>query len=61
MTGTIDYIKLNDPLGLYWKPCPIQGANDILFHITHYTDFLAHQEGYSSSRIKPYRKATICE
>jgi hypothetical protein len=61
MIGTIDYIKLHDPLGLYWKPRPIKDANNILFHIAHYTDFLALQEGYSSSRIKPYRQAKSYE
>jgi site-specific recombinase XerD len=61
ITGTINYEELNDPLDLYWKSRNVRDANNILFHITHYTDFLALQEGYSSSRINPFRKATNYE
>lgn len=60
-TGTINYVDLNDVLDLYWKPRKIRDANNILFHITHYTDYLALQDGYSSSRINPFRKATSYE
>jgi site-specific recombinase XerD len=60
-TGTIDYHACNDPLGLFWKPRTIRDTNNILFHITHYTDFLALQDGYSTSRINPFRKATNYE
>lgn len=61
ITGTINYKELDDPLGLYWKPRKVRDANNILFHITHYTDFLALQEGYPSSRINPFRKASSYE
>lgn len=61
LTGTIDYKTLNDPLDLYWKPRKVRDANNILFHITHYTDFLALQDGYASSRVNPFRKATSYE
>jgi hypothetical protein len=61
ITGSINYKDLNDPLGLYWKPRNVRDANNILFHITHYTDFLALQNGYASSRINPFRKATSYE
>ena len=61
VAGTINYEELNDPLGLFWKSRPIRDANSILFHITHYTDFLALQDGYSTSRINPFRKATSYE
>ncbi|EGN74541.1 phage integrase family protein [Idiomarina sp. A28L] len=58
VTGTIDYGTYSDHRGLYWKPRNLTSANDILFHITHYTDFLAAQEGFEHSRINPFRKAT---
>jgi site-specific recombinase XerD len=61
VTGTIDYEKLSDPLGLYWKARSITDANNILFHINRYTDYLATQEGYKFSRINPFRKATSYE
>lgn len=57
-TGTINYEDFIDPLGLYWKSRSVNDVNNILFHITHYTDFLALQDGYESSRINPFRKAT---
>ncbi len=58
VTGTIDYQTSDDPLGLFWKPRNLTVANNILFHITHYTDFLARQDGYDQSRVNPFRKAT---
>lgn len=58
ITGTIDMSTMIDPLGLYWRPRKINDANVILHHITSYTDFLAEQDGYSSSRLNPFRKAT---
>ncbi len=61
VTGTIDYETSDDPLGLFWKPRDLTVANTILFHITHYTDFLALQEGYDQSRINPFREATSWE
>lgn len=61
VTGTIDYEVSDDPLGLFWKPRDLTDANSILFHITHYTDFLARQEGYEHSRINPFREANSWE
>ncbi|MCL7942965.1 gamma-mobile-trio recombinase GmtY [Marinobacter sp. ATCH36] len=58
ITGTIDYQTSDDPLRLFWKPRDLTVANNILFHITHYTDFLALQDGYDQSRINPFREAT---
>ena len=58
VTGTIDFKLLNDESGLFWKPRKIRDANNILFHITHYTDYLALQDGYSASRVNPFKKAT---
>ncbi|MGB0466640.1 MAG: gamma-mobile-trio recombinase GmtY [Pontibacterium sp.] len=61
VTGTIDYQVSDDPLKLFWKPRNLVVSNNILFHLTHYTDFLALQEGYDRSRINPFRKATSWE
>lgn len=61
VTGTIDFKKLYDPLGLYWKPRKSYDANNLLHHITQYTDFLAIQDGFDHSRINPFRKATSYE
>lgn len=61
VVGTIDYECFNDPAGLYWKARNITDANNILFHITQYTDYLAVQEGYEFSRINPFKKATNYE
>jgi site-specific recombinase XerD len=61
ITGTIDYEKLTDNSGLFWQGRKITDANNILHHITHYTDFLAVQDDYTTSRINPFRKATSYE
>lgn len=61
VTGTIDYRTSDDPLGLFWKPRDLVAANNALFHITHYTDFLALQDGYDQRRINPFREATAWE
>lgn len=58
VTGTINYQDSDDPLGLFWKPRDLTDANNILFHITHYTDFLARQNGYEKCRANPFRKAS---
>lgn len=58
VTGTIDRQTSNCPIGLFWEPRSLTVANNILFHITHYTDFLARQDGYEHSRINPFRKTT---
>jgi len=61
VTGTIDYERLNDKSGLFWQGRTITDANNILHHITHYTDFLALQDGFETSRVNPFRKATSYE
>ena len=61
VTGTINYETNNDPFKLFWKPRDLTDANTILFHITHYTDFLARQERYDQERINPFIKATSHE
>lgn len=61
VVGTIDYESFRDPTGLYWKARNIADANNILFHITQYTDYLAVQEGYEFSRINPFKKASSYE
>lgn len=61
VTGTIDFKNFTDNSGLFWSPRKVNDANSILHHITQYTDFLAIQDGYDSSRINPFRKATSYE
>ena len=61
VTGTIDYDRVDDKSGLFWQARKIPDANNILHHITHYTDYLAIQDGYETSRINPFRKATSVE
>jgi site-specific recombinase XerD len=61
VAGTIDYKSLDDETELFWEPRKIRDANNILFHITHYTDFLALQDNYSSSRVNPFRDASSYE
>lgn len=58
VTGTINYDSCNDPTGLFWSPRSTFDVNNILFHITHYTDYLARQPGYEATRINPFLKAT---
>ncbi len=59
--GTIDYQQMYDPSGLYWHKRAIKDANNILFHITLYTDFLTGQKGYDDNRVNPFRTATCAE
>lgn len=61
ITGTIDPTNNTDPLNLYWRPRTVRDTNNLLFHITHYTDFLVLQDQYSSNRVNPFRKATSYE
>ncbi len=61
VTGTINHQSSDDPLKLFWKPRDLTVANTILFHVTHYTDFLSMQEGYDQGRINPFREATSWE
>ena len=61
VTGTIDFSTASDITELYWKPRDLTDANNILFHITQYTDYLAQQDDYTHSRINPFRQATNWE
>lgn len=61
VTGTIDYKNVTDTLDLYWRPRKVSDANNILHHITQYTDFLAIQDGFEHSRVNPFRKAKSYE
>lgn len=61
VTGTIDYKSNSDQLGLYWSPRKVNDVNNLLSHVTKYTDFLAMQDGYEYSRINPFRIATSYE
>lgn len=58
IAGTINLKTLDDPSGLFWRSRSTRDANSILFHITHYTDFLALQDDYQSERANPFRVAT---
>ena len=60
-SGTIDYDRVDDPSGLFWKPRQPTDVNNILCQITQYTDWLERQEDYPESRINPFRKATNYE
>ncbi len=60
VTGTIDYQNFYDSLDLYWRPRSIRDANNLLFHITHYTDYLSSQSA-DGNRINPFRQATSYE
>jgi len=61
VTGTIDYERLDDKSCLFWRARKLSDANNILHHITHYTDYLALQDGYEYSRINPFRQANSVE
>lgn len=58
ITGTINSPSNTDPLELYWRPRTVRDTNNLLFHITHYTDFLALQDEHETNRVNPFRKAT---
>ncbi|HHX4906376.1 TPA: gamma-mobile-trio recombinase GmtY [Acinetobacter baumannii] len=58
ITGTINSSNNTDPLELYWRPRSVRDTNNLLFHITHYTDFLALQDDHVTNRVNPFRKAT---
>lgn len=58
VSGTTNPATGDDPLQLFWKPRRLDDAENILFLITHYTDFLASQEGHDALRVNPFRKAT---
>ncbi|WP_448108860.1 gamma-mobile-trio recombinase GmtY [Pseudomonas azerbaijanoccidentalis] len=59
--GTIRLEDSTDSSGLYWPPRKPNDAQDILRMVTCYTDWLATQDGYSNSRINPFRSATSTE
>ena len=61
VTGTIDHSNCTDTLNLYWRPRTVRDTNNLLFHITHYTDFLTLQDEYLTTRVNPFRKATSYE
>jgi len=61
ITGTIHSPNNTDPLELYWRPRTVRDTNNLLFHITHYTDFLALQDEHATNRVNPFRKATSYE
>ena len=61
ITGTIDQSSRTDSLDLYWRPRTVKDTNNLLFHITHYTDFLMLQDEHSTIRVNPFRKATSYE
>ena len=61
ITGTIDQTNRTDPLNLFWRPRSVRDTNNLLFHITHYTDFLLLQDEHSTNRVNPFRKATSYE
>ena len=60
-TGTINHSTRSDPLDLYWRPRTVKDTNDLLFHITNYTDFLLSHERTSTLPVNPFRKATCYE
>lgn len=61
ITGTIHSPNNTDPLELYWRPRTVRDTNNLLFHITHYADFLALQDEHATNRVNPFRKATSYE
>lgn len=61
ITGTINPSNNKDPLELYWRPRSVRDTNNLLFHITHYTDFLALQDDHETKKVNPFRKATSYE
>lgn len=61
ITGTINPSNNTDSLELYWRPRSVRDTNNLLFHITHYTDFLARQDDHETKKVNPFRKATSYE
>lgn len=59
--GTIEWTKLDDTSGLYWKPRQPVDVNNILRQITQYTGWLETQKGYKKNRANPFREATDYE
>ncbi|CDF93883.1 MULTISPECIES: gamma-mobile-trio recombinase GmtY [unclassified Pseudomonas] len=55
--GTIDHETLVDPSGLYWNPRRSEDSRTLLYHLTHYTDWLAERPEYNTKRANPFRKA----
>lgn len=59
--GTVNPETGEDPSQLFWMPRKLEDANQILAHITKYTDYLANQDGYENSLINPFRTANSTE
>lgn len=59
--GSINQTSLEDPSGLYWAPLTAENANNILWYVTNYTDWLSQQHGYGVARINGFRRATSTE
>lgn len=60
-SGTISPVTLTDPTGLYWDSRSAEDADNLIYLITHYTDWLADQPEYKTSRANPFRLATNAE
>lgn len=56
--GTVNPDDLTDPSGLYWEARSWEDANNLLHHVTAYTDYLALQPGHDGKLINPFRRAT---
>ena len=56
--GTVNPDDLTDPSGLYWEARSWDDANNLLHHVTQYTDELARQDGHDGKLINPFRRAT---
>ncbi|WP_447747712.1 gamma-mobile-trio recombinase GmtY [Pseudomonas nicosulfuronedens] len=59
--GTINPATLEDPSGLYWSARTTADANNLIYLITMYTDWLARQSEYATQRANPFRLATNAE
>ena len=57
----LEDVFITDALDLYWRQRTVRDTNNLLFHITHYTDFLMLQDEHSTIRVNPFRKATSYE
>lgn len=59
--GTVNPGTHIDPSGLYWDSRSPEDANNLVHLITQYTDWLAEQPEYNTSRANPFRLATSME
>lgn len=60
LTGTIDH-NAHDTLNLYWRTRSPRDVNNLLFHVTNYTDFIELTNPEGSKVINTFRKATSYE